>query len=141
MEATNTYLTSQSNKTSSSVYNIGSIDGSISNFLLIAPKALSVSIFGPYLWEIRNPFMLLSGLESFIFLFLTLKIFKFKNLKIIYKNPILIFCAIFFIIFGVSIGIATANYGSLVRYKVPLIPFLWTFLIVLNYQTDLNKSR
>ena len=50
-----------------SAYNIGKLDGSIGSMVKISPQAIVVSLFRPFIWEVRNPIMLLSALEAMFF--------------------------------------------------------------------------
>jgi hypothetical protein len=43
----------------------------------------------------------------------------------------LIFAFSFTIIFAFGVGLATANFGALVRYKIPMLPFFVGGLFVL----------
>src|SRR5690606_25859073 len=52
-------------KDAGSGYSLGELDGTFSGMLSKAPQAINVSLFRPYLWEVRNPLMVLSALESF----------------------------------------------------------------------------
>lgn len=113
-------------------FDIGSFDASASSMLSKAPVALVAGIFRPFIWESRSIFMILSGLESaflfvlFIYVFLRSGIIGF--FRAIYRDPFLLSCITFTIIFGFFVGLTSANFGALVRYKIPLIPF---FTIVL----------
>ena len=55
------------------------------------------------------------------------------------------FCLIFTLIFAFAVGISTSNFGSLVRYKIPCMPFYTAFLIILFYppkqELVLRKER
>lgn len=102
--------------------------------------AVAATLFRPYLWDVRNIVMLASALENTyillltIFLMLRLKIFGFFTL--IGKNPMLLFSILFSLFFAFSVGIATSNFGSLVRLKIPCIPFYVASLFVLKYFYD-----
>ena len=69
-------------------YNIGTLDGSFSGMLKVAPKAVGTAIFRPFIWESANVTMGLSGLENLILIFTSLFI-------IIKSNPIKFFSVIF----------------------------------------------
>lgn len=121
-------------------------DGSIGSLVRLAPEAIIVSFYRPFLWEARNPFMLLSALENFGLLILTIVgIFRYfsnrsKVPKKFRKEYFLSFCAVFCILFGVSIGVTTYNFGALVRYKIPMLPFLVSALFILNYNYSEYKK-
>ena len=115
---------------------IGDIDPSLTGILKKTPAALLNVFFRPYLWEIKNVVMLFSMLESLLFLVLFIraliknKFFGFFSR--IFNNPILLSCFVFSLTFGIFIGLTTFNFGTLVRYKLPCIPFFCILLLVLN---------
>lgn len=133
------YLQQVSKTEQGSGYNIGVQDGTIGSMVKMAPQAVIVSLFRPFLWEARNPTMALSALEATYFLFLTLRIFWrvgfFKTLKAISSMPILTLCFVFSLVFAISIGISSGNFGTLVRYKIPLMPFYLAGLYILQSVT------
>ena len=142
-ESTARWLTYVSEIQGGSVYTLGDFDYSPSGMLRKLPLAINVTLFRPYLWEAKNPVMLLSALESFAFLWFTLYVFYkggvVATFKRIGSNPFLIFCIFFSLSFAFSVGIATYNFGSLVRYKIPLLPFYGAFLVVL-WDSSREKS-
>jgi hypothetical protein len=115
------------------------------NPLLIFPMGIVTALFRPYLWEVRNPLMLLSALESLLFVLLTLYIFFkvgfFTAFKYIFTHPLTLFCFVFSILFAGAVGASTGNFGSLVRYKIPGMPFYFLMLILLYYQTSTAYPR
>lgn len=110
-------------------YSLGGVteDFTLSVLLLKFPLAVNVTLFRPYLWEARNVVMLLSSLESTAILFFTLiTIFKvgvFNSIRIISSNSLVIFCLFFALFFAFAVGFTSYNFGALVRYKIPCIPF------------------
>lgn len=94
---------------------------------LIAPAAIVATLYRPFLWESRNVSTLLSSIESlFIIVFTLMVIYKagpFNFAKIIVKTPIILYCILFSLLFAVFVGATTKNFGSLVRYKIPCMPF------------------
>jgi len=125
-------------KDAGSKYSLGIPDQSVTGMLSKAPLAINVSLFRPYLWEIRNPLMLITGLESFLFLVLTIyTMWKigWRGIKIGLKDPTVVFCLLFAFTFAFAVGISTYNFGSLARYKIPLLPFYLSALVLLFYNT------
>jgi hypothetical protein len=53
-------------------------------------------------------------------------------------NPDVMFCLVFAISFAFAVGVSTFNFGTLVRYKIPLMPFYGMALLVLYH---LSKSE
>lgn len=130
------YLQGVSKSENGSGYNIGAQDGSLGGMAKLAPQAIVVSLFRPFLWEARNPTMLLSALESSYFIWLTVRILRrvgvLKTFSAIGNVPVLTLCFVFSIIFAISVGISSGNFGTLVRYKIPLMPFYLSGLYILQ---------
>lgn len=116
-------------------FDIGKIDGSVSGLLSKLPAAVMAGLFRPYLWDATNPIMLCSALENTFLIFMLLRVF-FKNglgfFSRIFGNPVLTLCFVFSIFFAFALGITTANFGALVRYKIPAIPFFLSMLYILD---------
>jgi hypothetical protein len=126
-------------------YDLGDFDGSPMSMIRLAPDAINVSLFRPYLWEVRNPLMLLASLEGLTFLVLTLIIiYRMFWYKInVLDSPAAWFSLVFSLTFAFAVGISTYNFGTLFRYKVPLMPF-YAILLVLAWsksQQDVRNKR
>lgn len=124
-----------------SSYSLGELDGTFYGMLSKAPAAINVSLFRPYIWEVRNPLMLLSAVESSLLVFLTLYALyrsrrKFSTLL---RDPTVIFCLIFSVTFAFAVGVSTFNFGTLARYKIPLLPFYFLVLIYL-FRSNNDKN-
>uniref|UniRef100_UPI0032F09D18 hypothetical protein n=1 Tax=Ekhidna sp. TaxID=2608089 RepID=UPI0032F09D18 len=111
-------------------YDIGLPDGSWQSLIGLAPRAINVSLFRPYIWEVRNPLMILSALESLAILFLSIGLIVKGNIRAKLRDPFLVFCIAFSVLFAFAVGVSTFNFGTLMRYKVPLIPFFLIFLTI-----------
>jgi hypothetical protein len=60
------------------------------------------------------------------------------------KEPLLIFSVVFSIFFAFSVGLTTSNFGALVRYKIPAVPFYLSAMLILyqrNKQTDIVEEE
>ncbi|GAL83791.1 hypothetical protein MYP_1019 [Sporocytophaga myxococcoides] len=126
-----------------SSYSLGNYDATLSGILMKAPEAIWVTLFRPYIWESKNIIMLLSAFESFFFLFLTLKaIYKLGFVRL-YKEiksiPYVQFSLLFSLSFSFAVGISTYNFGSLVRYKIPMMPFYLSSIYVLSNTPQKTK--
>jgi hypothetical protein len=137
------YLYETSLKQEGSGYYLGEQDGTIGGMVKLAPQAIATSLFRPFLWEAHNPVMLLSAIEAVFFLVFTLRIFwrtgVGKTFGLISNTPILLMSFLFSLIFAASVGITSSNFGTLVRYKIPLIPFYLSGLYIL--QSIANDQR
>ncbi|MCB9189496.1 MAG: hypothetical protein H6599_09490 [Flavobacteriales bacterium] len=120
-------------------FDIGELDGSIPNLVGKFPLATFAGLFRPSFLEARSPVMLLSALENFfllgLFLFTLYRVKIKLILNIIKSTPFLAFCFTFSVLFAFMLGITTPNFGALVRFKIPLMPFFTTGLIVI-YSTN-----
>ena len=128
-----------------SAYSLGGdVSYTPAGILRQAPMAILITLFGPFPWQIRSAVMLLSGIESLFFLYLFMKIlFNKKVYKLwgaISNDPIMAFCIPFVLILAVAIGMTSFNYGALVRYKTPILPFLATIIILVNYYFDKKNT-
>ncbi|MDZ7606969.1 MAG: hypothetical protein U5K79_15575 [Cyclobacteriaceae bacterium] len=129
-----------------SAYTLGDFDYSPTGMLRKMPLAIWVTLYRPYLWESHNIVMLLSALESLVLLFFTLFVLyrtgPFGSIRMITSHPILAFCFVFAIVFAFAVGVSTYNFGSLVRYKIPLYPyFVAGLFILLGYSKSERKSE
>jgi hypothetical protein len=127
-------------------FDIGTIEPSTIGVLSKLPIALFYGFFGPTLVHVKNVVMLLSAFENTFFLVLTLLIFVFRNplrsIKRILDSPLLTFCLMFSVLLGFGIGLTTANFGALVRFKIPLLPFFSMLLLTVYFKKEtLDKPK
>ena len=108
-------------------------DISLGGILLRSPLAVFTTLFRPFLWESGKMVMFLSALESLLTLALT--IFVLVKCRIwrffyyIFNDPYVFFCFIFTVLMGVIVGLSTFNFGTLVRYRLPVLPFYFFMLL------------
>ena len=80
--------------------------------------------------------MVFSATENFILiiftLFTLLRVSPFSVLRTLLKEPFLLYCLIFSILFAFGVGIAGTNFGAMVRYKTPLLPFFFSMIYILS---------
>ena len=118
-----------------SMAGFGTVDVEINlpNIILRSPLAVFTTLYRPFLWESNKPIMLLSALESALILlatiYLLIKCRVGKFFLYIFTDPYIFFCFIFSIILGVIIGFSTFNFGTLVRYRLPILPFYFFMLL------------
>lgn len=121
-------------------FDIGSFDATIPSMLSKSPAALMAGLFRPFLWEAGSIVMILSALENAFLLYLTISILlQFTKLKIIKsfkEKPLVVFSFVFAMFFAFMVGLTTPNFGSLVRYRIPAIPFFLASLFILRYADD-----
>lgn len=121
-----------------SVYSLGDPDFSPTGMARKFPLAVYTSLFRPHLWEVRNPVMLLSALESLFLIFMLIaviwRIGLLRFISLVRSDALIGFCLIFSVIFAFAIGISTYNFGSLVRYRIPLIPFFLISMYLIRWK-------
>ena len=131
-----------SGRDAGSGYSLGELDGTFASIVKLSPQAINVSLFRPYLWEVRNPLMLLSALESLVFMLLTIYVL-IKARHTLFQaltDPNVLFLLIFSLTFAFAVGVSTFNFGTLARYKIPLLPFYALALVyILNYKNRDKK--
>lgn len=136
------YLKFVAEKNDGSAYDIGTFEPTIGGFVKKIPAAVNVTLFRPYLWESKKIIVLFSALESTIVLLLFLymlwrtKVYRF--IIEILSNSFITFCFIFTVVFCTFVGLSSANFGALVRYKIPAMPF---FLIMVFIIIEKNKKK
>lgn len=103
------------------------------NPALLMLNGLVATFFRPFPWEVSSAIVAFSAFESIImlvlFVFLIFKAGLGKVIKSIFASPLLLLCFSFAIVFAISVGISTTNFGSLSRYKIPCLPFYLMFVL------------
>jgi len=130
-------------KNAGSGYDLGTLDGTWQSIARLAPAAINVALFRPYLWEVKNPLMLLSSVEALFMLGLTVYLltrYGFRVFRVL-GNPVVLFCLLFSLSFALAVGVSTYNFGTLNRYKIPLIPFYLIFLFLLSAELKKTSDR
>ncbi|MFM2359353.1 MAG: hypothetical protein RLY16_1346 [Bacteroidota bacterium] len=121
-------------------------DGSPASMAKMAPLAVNATLFRPYLWESKKASTLLSSLESLALMVLTLYALIQSRVvgffKTLFTNAAVFYCFFFAILFALFVGATALNFGTLVRYKIPCMPFyiIALFLIVEQYKQPQKKE-
>lgn len=131
-------------KDAGSGYSLGEIEPTYAGLFRLAPKAIFVSLFQPFLWQVHNPLIGIAALESFIVTILTLSVVIIVGIRRIWQliksSPLLIFSLLFALIFAFAVGVSSYNFGTLMRYKIPLLPFyLSSLAIIYGKYLDFKK--
>lgn len=115
-------------------FDIGEFSPTLGGMLSKAPQAIVAGIFRPFLWDVRNPLMLISALETTIIFIIIISLFKNFGIRrfmaVIMRNPFLIAAFVLMLTYAFFVGITTANFGALVRYRMPVLVFLALILSV-----------
>ena len=124
-------------------FDIGEFDASIEGIISKAPQAIFAGLFRPGIWDVKNAVMLISSMENTILLLLTIflliKLKFFGFFRYIGKNPMLMFAMLFALFFSFAVGLTVANFGSLVRLRIPSLPFYMASIFIIRH--FYNQSR
>ncbi len=125
-------------------YSLGDYDFSVAGLTNKFVPAVWLAFFRPYLWEINSPLMLLAAVENVILLaatiYFVLSAGPWRFLKTTFKDPNVLFCFTFAVAFAFAIGVSSGNFGSLVRYKIPIIP-LYVIGLVITWSRCMAQRR
>jgi len=129
-----------SNKTyTGGKYDLGEIDFSTVGMLKVAPNAIFVALFRPFIWDDVNSMLLINGIESTIMMGMVLYIiFRRKDRNKKYKkreigSVMMTFSVVFILIMAFFVGFSSGLFGVLVRMRAPLLPFL--MIVILTRMT------
>lgn len=121
-----------------SQYSIGTFEPTLQGLFKLMPAGYIVTFFRPYLWEFRSPVFVFNVIESFVLLFMCLYLlvkWRLRVFKEIFKNEFWTFCFLYTLVLGALIGIMSFNFGTLARYKTPVMPFFAFMVFCLYSQT------
>ena len=117
-------------------FDIGNYDPTLLGLLSVSHKAIFAALFRPTVLDVRNIVMFVSAIENTLmiifcaYLLIKLRIYKFFTL--IRSHPLITFSIIFSLFFAFSVGLSISNFGTLVRLKIPCIPFFVASLFMIN---------
>lgn len=119
-------------------------DGSLGSLAQLAPAAVTATLYRPYLWESKKVSTLLSSLESLAMMLFTLYVLYQAGIplffKLLFTDATIFYCLFFAILFALFIGATTLNFGTLVRYKIPCMPFYLIGLFLIQDEA-LKRKR
>jgi hypothetical protein len=74
-----------------------------------------------------------------LFIYVFFRVGPINFIGSFFKDPMIFFCFFFSIVFAIFVGATTLNFGTLVRYKIPCLPF---YIIALFIILDIyNKKK
>ena len=106
----------------------------ISGQLQLVPLAFVNAFFRPAFFETKTPTMLVAAMENTLLSIAVLSLVWARGgaLGSLLRSPFLVFSVAFVLVFGIGVGLATRNLGALSRYRIPMMPFYATTLLVLR---------
>lgn len=104
--------------------------------MALAPWAIVTAIYRPSFFDATSPQVAINALETTALLFVTIRALRRRGLKAAWSTvastPMLVFALVFSLILGLGVGLSTSNFGTLSRYRMPLAPFFWALILVLD---------
>lgn len=127
-------------------YSLGDFEFNAQGILQKSPAAFFVTFFRPFIFTDVNNFSLaFEGIQTFILLilsiivFIRVGIFKFFRFALFNKDVSAFF--LFALIFGITIGLTSYNFGALSRYKLPCLPFYVASITIIYYLGYLKPKK
>ena len=125
-------------------YDLGLTDFTPFGMLKAMPISIFTTFYRPFIWEANSIFILISAIETFVFFILTINLIFRSGLilfiKRIRENEFLIMATIFSLILGFFAGYTSGLFGVLVRFKAPLLPFLYILLTMNLKKTEIKQD-
>ncbi|MBL0343169.1 MAG: hypothetical protein IPP71_21250 [Bacteroidetes bacterium] len=116
-------------------------DSSWGSILTASPVAAFDVLTRPYVWEASSIFILLAAIENILLLLVLVAGLKFVNWQLMVKNKnLLLFCMFFVFSTLILIGLTTPIMGAMVRYKVPVLPFLCLIPVLISGKRTKQNS-
>lgn len=116
-----------------------SIEKSFSGILKSAPADIVLSLFRPYVWEAKGIIPFFISIEMLLLLLFFLRVVvKLRLLflfRFLFEEAFLVFAFTFILTLSFMVGFATDNFGTLDRFRIPLMPFYLMLCLVLNTKT------
>lgn len=127
----------------SNFFDLGEYDGTIGGAVKLAPKAINAALFRPYVWEATSVVVAVSALENFVILLFSIWVLFRAGprfiLRAISGNPLVMLCILYSLLFAFMVGFTTPNFGALVRFKIPVMPFYLSGLFIILFLKE--KAR
>jgi hypothetical protein len=131
-------------KMAGSHVDFGKLDPSVLGIVKFIPISLGAVLIRPFVWEVSNVPMLMNFLEAFtvlcLLVFLLTKYGLINLFKRIFSDGHLTAVFFYILIMSFMVTATTNNYGSLVRYKTPLLPFVGILFGYLLYTIQIKLS-
>lgn len=113
-------------------YDLGISDFTPIGMLRSMPISIFTAFYRPFIWESGSLFIFISAVETFVMLILSINLI-FRSgvilfIKRVRENEFLIAALVFSLILGFFAGYTSGLFGVLVRFKAPLLPFLFILL-------------
>ncbi len=109
---------------SGSLVSVTELEPTIGSFVRQTPHALYMTFLSPLTAWRNGPLGLVSALENILLLVFVAMAIRWRRKWSEVDKPLLLFCLGYCLLLALVIGWTTPVIGALVRYRVPLLPFL-----------------
>jgi hypothetical protein len=118
----------------STISRVGGQSLSVMQELELVPVALFNSLLRPTIFDVNNGPSFGAAIETTAVAVAIFLLFDQKSgvMRTVLSSPLLASSVVFIVVFGAAVGLTTSNLGSLSRYRVPMMPFFATVLLVLH---------
>lgn len=115
-------------------------DASWLGLLRVWPAALVFTLFRPFIWEANNIVAIAAAAENMLLLVISFRagvllVDTPAVLRRCLRSPLFLTCVAFVALFGLAVGVSTPNFGSVSRYRIPLIPFVVATLTIVEHHS------
>lgn len=121
---TNRYEILHNIQPSGSKINIPRLQANWKSFLMNIPTALYNAVLRPFPGESFSPLVLSASLENFFLLLTFIICVIYHKPKARIAWPTVYLCISFILLLCIIIGLTTPIVGAMVRYKMPILPFI-----------------
>jgi len=128
------------------MFDLGYFEPTLSGFIKKMPDGIAATLYRPFPWESKNIIMLLFSLESLSLTVLTVYVFIKARPRFFFStimfHPFTFLCISFSLLFAAMIGLSTFNFGTLARYRIPIIPFYVSGMFsILYFQMQRGRQK
>ena len=132
------------NATSGSAYTLPDIEFTPAGLLKSLPSLYLTGAFRPYLWDSRSVIILLAAFESTA-LFVWVCFFMFRSgfgtfWRRVFGDPMLLCFFVYSFIFFPVVALTSGNFGTLIRYRLPALPFFLAMFVIGDYLASRARS-
>ncbi len=113
-----------------STIKLGELDDTAWSYLKNTPQAIVNGMFRPTLIEVKNIFFALTAIENTFFMVLIILVLFFFKKPTIKQLPYLYFGLYFTLLLTILIGLTVPVLGAIARYKIPIMPFTMSILLL-----------
>lgn len=112
----------------------GDVPQTFAGQLLRLPMALVNALFRPQFFDVRNVAMLISAVEMTLITYFVYRALRHHGLGGLFtriqRSSFALMCAVITFVGCTMVGLVTFNFGSLVRYRAPFLPFYGALLVM-----------